>query len=184
MRESVSDSAPSGLIPGSARELLERLNSLRELTPEEVAFTVAGVLYLVGRSGGLMNPGSSETERFSLFMSFSSALDPRMDPDRTFQRISGRFLNYAADKLRLGGGGLPCLSRTLLERLVFSLEEALSDESSAERVMKGLLGVRDASYVYVHFSSRFGSLFEGAKRELGCEEARGSRGTGGGDGGV
>ena len=157
------------LIPSSFQELDERLNSLESLEPEDISFTLAALIYLASRSASLLNPDKSQTEKFSLFFRFSSCVDPKLNPKRTLKNYSGKFLNYALSKVR-GERRIPCISEKSLKRLTQVLMRGLSS-SEAERVMLGMMGVRDASYIYVFFSFEepLNSLFEGARSGFDCK---------------
>lgn len=160
------------VIPSSFEELDERLKSLGELGSEEISFTLGALLFLASKSAKLLDRNSSQTEKFSLFMRFASCVDPKLDPVRTLKNYSGKFLNYAMDKIRSKlKGSVSCVAEKSLERLTDVLVRELSDRSErARKVVIGIMGVRDVSYIYVHFGwdDRLSSLYKSSKEGLGC----------------
>lgn len=166
----------SELVPSSFEELMSMLDSFEKLSSEEISFSLGALLYLASRSAGLLWESKSPTERFSLFMRFASCVDPKLDPVRTLKNYSGKFLNYAMDKVRTEGS-VPCLSQKSLERLTQVLRRELSSDH-AKKVVIGMMGVRDVSYMYVYFHSdeSLKKLFESSKEGFGCS----SRESGGG----
>ncbi|GEM_PF-3381705 len=160
------------IIPSSFEELERRLKSLGELESEEISFTLGALLFLVSRSANLLGSDSSQTEKFSLFMRFASCVDPKLDPVRTLKNYSGKFLNYAMDKIRSKlRGSISCVAEKSLAKLTDVLVKELSNRSErARKVVIGIMGVRDVSYIYVHFGwdGRLSSLFDSSKRGLGC----------------
>lgn len=157
------------LVPSSFEELSTRLDSLNDLESEEVAFTLGALIYLASKSSKLLKRDESPTKKFSLFMKFASCVDPRLDPKRTLKNYSGRFLNYAMDKLR-GEQGVPCLAERALAKLTDVMVRGLSNPDIARNVVLGMMGVRDVSYIYVHLSDDelLRGLFESSKRGFGC----------------
>ena len=125
------------------------MESLPSLGSEVVSFTLAAVLYIVSEEAGLLEGDKSPSEKFSLFMRFASAVDPKLDPARTLRNYSGKFLNYAMSKIT---SDTSCVSTEALKRLSTALETSLASKS-ARNVVIGMLGVRDASYFYVHLHS-------------------------------
>jgi hypothetical protein len=125
-----------------------------EKNEEKLAFAVAGALFLAGIKAGFY-AGSSRAgvDRTILFFRFLESVDPRMRFDKTFTNLCGRFVNYVESKL-LKEDGTPNESarepiRVLIEGL--SRVSAEDDETRA-RVVRALLRVRDAMYLFVAFS--------------------------------
>ncbi len=166
------------VIPSSFEELDERLKSLGELGSEEISFTLGALIFLASRSAKLLDRDSSQTEKFSLFMKFASCVDPKLDPVRTLKNYSGKFLNYAMDKIRSKlKGSVSCVAEKSLARLTDVLVRELSERSErARKVVIGIMGVRDVSYIYVHFGwdDRLSSLYKSSRESLGCLTQSGS----------
>ena len=163
-----------GLLPSSARDLFERLEKIEELDEDQIAFTVAGVLALASNSAGLLF-SDSPGENFSLFFSFTSAIDENLDPKKTFRRLCGSFLNFAMDKIKKPLKITPCVADKSLKRLMVNLERALTrtPEETARKVVRGLLGVRDASYLYVYLPrEKLKEVFENDKIVLDCADKK------------
>ncbi len=159
-----------GLLPSSAWDLFERLDKIEELDEDQIAFTVAGVLALASHSAGLLS-SSSPGENFSLFFSFTSSIDEKLDPKRTFRRLCGSFLNYSMDKIKKPLKVTPCVADKSIKKLMVSLERALTrtDDNTARKVVKGMLGVRDAAYLYVYMPvEKLKEIFKDGRLVLNC----------------
>ncbi len=161
------------LVPRSFKELSEKLDQLDNLGSEDISFLLGALIYLASRSAGLFHRDKSPTERFSLFMKFASCVDPRLDPSKTLKNYSGKFLNYAMSKVR-GDKDISCLSSKALSKLTEVLMRELSSDN-ARKVVIGMMGVRDVSYLYVYFynDSILEALFNSSKEGFGCLSDKG-----------
>ncbi len=110
-------------------------------------------------------------------MKFASCTDPLLNPSRTLKNYSGKFLNYAMNKVK-GKKGVSCLSNKALNKLTDVLTKALSSDRAKEVVI-GMMGVRDVSYIYVYFykDDMLVGLFNSSKEGFGCpsDETKGSK---------
>ena len=147
-----SPGGAQGLVPTCARDVWRTLGDMGGETNEErLAFAIAGALFLAGSKAGFT--ARTGIDRTVLFFKLLESVDPRMRFDKTFTNLCGRFVNYADAKL-LKQDGTPNESarepiRVLMQGL--SAVSAGGDETKA-RVVRALLRVRDAMYIFVAFS--------------------------------
>lgn len=153
--QSKGDNLPSGLVPNSARDIWQTLENLAQETSEErIAFAMAGALFLAGSKAGFYNRSTSGIDRTILFFKFVECVDSRLRFEKTFTNLSGRFVNYLDSKLVNPKTGDPNQSarepiRMLIEKLSAIGAE---DEATKSRVVRSMLRVRDAAYLFVAFS--------------------------------
>lgn len=137
------------LIPQSTKEVIQVLQNLpNETNIEKIAFAVAGVIYIASWKAGLLGK-SSDSEKFSFFFKFTNVIDPNFSLKKTIVKLSGTFLNYVYGKTE---NKFDTEARTLLDLLIMQLSQVSENERT---VMQGLMQVRNASYLYVLFSTKW-----------------------------
>jgi hypothetical protein len=125
-----------------------------EKNEEKLAFAVAGALFLAGIKAGFYS-GSSRAgvDRTILFFRFLESVDPRMRFDKTFTNLCGRFVNYVESKLLKEDGTPKESAREPIRVLIEGLSRvSAEDDETRARVVRALLRVRDAMYLFVAFS--------------------------------
>lgn len=142
-------------IPNSVKEIFETLGTLDQQNNEaNIAFAIAGAIYIASWKSGLFKDKGRLDD--TLFFKFSSCIDNKLRTDRTLLKLSGVFLNFAKDKV----AGKVAVQA--LQRLVESIDKVFNsgNKEQIDLLMKALLHVRDASYVYVIYSSELAKRYQ------------------------
>lgn len=153
-------------IPSSVREIFNVLGNLdREKDEAKIAFSVAGAIFVASWKSGMFKETGALDD--TLFFKFSSCIDPKLRPNMTLLRLSGVFLNFAKDKIKSK------VSSQALQRLLEAIDKVFRSDSKEQIdvLMRSLLHVRNASYVYVVYSSELAKKYnlrkeEGTKEDL------------------
>lgn len=175
-----SPESEHGLVPTCARDVWQTLENMAgEKSEEKLAFAVAGALFLAGIKAGFYSSRAG-VDRTILFFKLLESVDARMRFDKTYTNLCGRFVNYVDTKL-LKDDGTPNESAREPIRLLMECLGRVSaqDADTRERVVRALLRVRDAMYLFVTFSydwqqrmtdvdSILGEKFKGAAPQAGA----------------